>query len=224
MGLVLTQLKRPSTPYIMAANTHSIDMTTGNYVQASPEMSLMLCAYADVVRSYGLPTWGTAGVTDAKDLDQQAGIEGVFSLLTQALAGINLIHDIGYMDMGMANSAEMLVMGDEIVGMVRRFLQGVEVNADTLAREVIEKVGPGGNFLQEDHTVNHFRAEHWVPSLLDRQAREAWESTGAKTMGERIREKIRHILQTYKAPALSDAVLKDLERLRIEGVKELTNA
>jgi trimethylamine--corrinoid protein Co-methyltransferase len=224
MGLVLTQLKRPSTPYIMAANTHIIDMATANYVQASPEMSLMLCAYADVVRSYGLPTWGTAGVTDAKDLDQQAGIEGAFSILSQALSGINLIHDIGYMDMGMANSAEMLVMGDEIVGMVRRFLRGVEVNAETLAREVIEKVGPGGNFLQEDHTVNHFRPEHWIPGLMDRQAREVWEATGAKTMGDRIRDKIRHILESHKAPSLSDAVLQELERLRKEGVQELASA
>jgi trimethylamine--corrinoid protein Co-methyltransferase len=224
MGLVLTQLKRPGTPYIMAANMHSIDMATANYVEASPEMSLMLCAYADVVRSYGLPTWGTAGVTDAKDLDQQAAIEGTFSLLSQALSGINLIHDIGYMDMSMANSAEMLVMGEEIVGMVRRFLRGVEVNSETLAREVIEKVGPGGNFLLEDHTVNHFRAEHWVPSLLDRQAREDWKRAGGKIMGERIQEKIRHILESHKAPSLSDAVLKELEHLRKEGEKELTNA
>jgi trimethylamine--corrinoid protein Co-methyltransferase len=224
MGLVLTQLKRASTPYIMAANTHSIDMATANYVQASPEMSLMLCAYADVVRSYGLPTWGTAGVTDAKDLDQQAGIEGAFSLLSQALSGINLIHDVGYMDMGMANAAEMLVMGDEIVAMVKRFLRGVEVNSETLAREVIEKVGPGGNFLQEDHTLKHFRAEHWIPSLMDRQAREAWETTGAKTMGDRIRNKIRHLLETHRAPALSDTVLKELERLRKEGTKEIVDS
>jgi trimethylamine--corrinoid protein Co-methyltransferase len=223
MGLVLSQLKRPGTPYIMAANTHSIDMATANYVQASPEMSLMLCAFADVVRFYGLPTWGTAGVTDAKDLDQQAGIEGAFSLLFQALSGINLIHDIGYMDMGMVNSTEILVMGAEIVGMVRRFLRGVEVNSETLVCEVIEKVGPGKNFLQEDHTVNHFRAEHWVPGLMDRQAREAWESMGSKTMGDRIREKIRYILENHRVPALSVAVLKELERLRRKGIEELTN-
>jgi trimethylamine--corrinoid protein Co-methyltransferase len=107
--------------------------------------------------------------------------------------------------------------------MVRRFLRGVEVNAETLACEVIEKVGPGGNFLQEEHTVNHFRTEHWVPSLMDRQAREDWERSGGKTMGERIQEKIRHILESHKAPALSDAVLKELERLRKQGEKELTN-
>jgi trimethylamine--corrinoid protein Co-methyltransferase len=110
---------------------------------------------------------------------------------------------------------------DDIVGMVRRFLRGVEVNADTLVREVIEKVGPGGNFLQEDHNVKYFRTEHWVPSLMDRQAREAWETTGAKTMGDRIRDKVRHILQTHKAPALSDAVLNELERLRRKGTKEI---
>lgn len=87
MGLVLTQLKRPGTPYIMAGNSGSMDMSTGNYTIAAPEHSLMFSAYSDIVQHYGLPTWGTAGATDAKTLDQQAGIEGTFSCITMALPG-----------------------------------------------------------------------------------------------------------------------------------------
>lgn len=221
MGLVLTQLKRPGTPYIMAANPNSIDMATANYSQAAPELSLMYCAYADIVRFYGLPSWGTAGVTDSKAVDAQAGIESTYSLFSQALSGINLIHDIGYMDMGMANSAEMLVMGDEVVGMVKSFLRGVTVNPETLAREVIGKVGPGGNFLQEEHTFRHFRAEHWVPTLVDRQKRDVWERNGKKKMIHRIQDKIREILDSHKVTALPDSVLSELTHLRNKGEQEL---
>jgi len=221
MGLVLAQLRRPGTPYILGGTPSIIDMATGCMCMAAPEMSLMIAAYGDIARFYGLPTWGTAGATEAKTLDLEAGIESAFSCITQALAGCNLIHDLGYIDMGMVNSAEMLVMGDEVAGMVKRFLRGVEVNPETLAREVIEKVGPGGHFLQEDHTLKYFRKEHWIPTLMARQPRDAWEREGRKTMGKRIQEKIRHILESHKVPPLADSVLEEMNRLKREGEKEL---
>lgn len=221
VGLVLAQLKRPGTPYILGGVPTIMDMSTANLCLGAPEMSLMIAAYGDIARFYGLPTWGTAGCTDAKTLDQQAAIESTFSCFAQALGGINLIHDVGYLDMGMICSAEMLAMGDEVIGMVKRFLQGIEVNAETLAREVIERVGPGGNFLQEEHTVRNFRKELWFPSLMARQRYDIWEAEGRKTMGKRIQEKVRHILETHKADPLPDSVIRELDRLKREGEKEL---
>jgi trimethylamine--corrinoid protein Co-methyltransferase len=222
MGLVLSQLKRPGTPYILGGVPSVMDMATGGLSVGAPELSLMTAAYGDVARHYGLPTWGTAGCSDAKTLDQEAGIESAFSCLAQALGGINLIHDVGYLDMGMICSAEMLVMGDEVVGMVKRFLKGIEVNSETLAREIIEKVGPGGNFLQEDHTYQYFRKEHWMPTLMTRQQYDAWQQDGQKTMGHRVQERIRQILETHKVSPLPDSVLEELTRLKREGEKELT--
>lgn len=222
MGLVLSQLKGPGTPYILGGVPSVIDMATGGPSVGAPELSLMTAAYGDVARFYGLPTWGTAGCSDAKILDPEAGIESAFSCLAQALGGINLIHDVGYLDSGMVCSAEMLVLGDEVIGMVKRFLQGIEVNAETLAREVIETVGPGGNFLQEDHTYRYFRKEHWIPSLMARQKYDTWEEQGRKTMGDRIQEKIQHILETHKVSPLADSVLKELDRLKKAGQRELT--
>jgi trimethylamine--corrinoid protein Co-methyltransferase len=200
-----------------------MDMATGGLSMGAPELSLMTAAYGDVARHYGLPTWGTAGCSDAKTLDQEAGIESAFSCLAQALGGVNLIHDVGYLDMGMVCSAEMLVMGDEVIGMAKRFLQGIDVNAETLAREVIEKVGPGGNFLQEEHTYHYFRKEHWVPTLMTRQKYDDWAQEGRKTMGDRVQEKIHHILETHKVSPLPDSVLGELDRLKKEGEKELTH-
>ncbi|MBW2123899.1 MAG: trimethylamine methyltransferase family protein, partial [Deltaproteobacteria bacterium] len=221
MGLVLSQLKNPGTPFVLGGVPSITDMATGNLSMGAPEFSLMTAAYADVARFYGLPCWGTAGCSDAKTPDQEAAAESAFSCLAQALGGVNLIHDVGYLDTGMICSAEMLVMGDEVIGMVRRLLQGIEVNSETVAREVIEKVGPGGNFLQEDHTYRHFRNEHWVPTLMTRQRYDVWHKEGGKSMGERVREKIRHILETHTPPPLADSTLKELDRLKREGERKL---
>ncbi|NIV28506.1 MAG: hypothetical protein GWN58_03005, partial [Anaerolineae bacterium] len=81
--------------------------------------------------------WGLAGATDSKTLDAQAGIESAFHILAQGLAGLNLIHDVGYLDGGMVCSAEMLVMGNEVIGMAKRLIQGIRVDVETLARDVI---------------------------------------------------------------------------------------
>jgi trimethylamine--corrinoid protein Co-methyltransferase len=223
MGLVLSQVKRPGTPFVLGGVPTVMDMATGSLSVGAPELSLMTAAYGDIARFYGFPSWGTAGCSDAKTLDPEAGIESAFSCLAQALGGVNLIHDVGYLDLGMICSAEMLVMGDEVIGMVRRFIRGIEVNADTLARELIENVGPGGNFLQEEHTCQYFRKEHWIPTLMARQAYDAWEREGRKTMGDRVREKIRRILETHTVPPLSDSVLAELTRLKKEGERQLTH-
>jgi trimethylamine--corrinoid protein Co-methyltransferase len=188
----------------------------------APEMSLGLAAQAEVAQSFGLPSWGLAGATDAKVIDAQAGIESAFSILAQGLAGLNLIHDVGYMDRGMVCSAEMLVMGDEVIGMTKRFIRGVDVTPETLAREIIQKVGPGGHFLQEDHTYRHFRQELWIPTLMTRQPYDIWCQNGSKDMSVRVQEKVKKILETHKVPALPDKTIAALERLKRKGEKELT--
>ncbi len=222
MSLTLIQLRRPGAPCFLGGNVGVLDMSTANLSVGAPEMSLGLAVQAEVAQSFGLPTWGLAGATDAKTLDAQAGIESTFSILAQGLAGLNLIHDVGYMDMAMVCSAEMLVMGDEVIGMAKRFIRGVEVNAETLARDVIEKVGPGGHFLQEDHTVRHFRRELWMPSLLTRQHSAVWQKEGAKDMAQRVRERVREIVEGHEAPPLPEETVAALEKLRRRGEEELT--
>jgi trimethylamine--corrinoid protein Co-methyltransferase len=221
MSITLVQLRKPGAPCGMSCNIAGFDMSTTLLSVAAPEMSLGLAAQAEVAQSLGLPTWGLAGATDAKTIDAQAGVESAFSILSQGLAGLNLIHDVGYMDMGMVCSAEMLVLGDEVIGMAKRFIRGIEVTKETLARAVIQNVGPGGHFLLEDHTYNHFKNELWMPSLLTRQHYVTWQSGGSKDMSARIREKVKDILDTHQVPALTDKTLSALEKLKIKGEKEL---
>jgi trimethylamine--corrinoid protein Co-methyltransferase len=222
IGLVLIQLRKPGAPCFLSGNMGVIDMRTALMTMAAPEMSLGLAAQAEVAQSFGLPTWGLAGATDAKVLDAQAGIESAFSILAQGLAGLNLIHDVGYMDQGMVCSAEMLVMGDEVIGMAKRFIRGIEVNAETLARALIEKVGPGGHFLQEKHTVRHFRNELWVPGLLTREHRDVWQQAGAKDMAQRVGERVRELVESHQVAPLADGIRSRLEELRMKGEAELT--
>jgi trimethylamine---corrinoid protein Co-methyltransferase len=221
MGLIIAQLTRAGTPFILGGFPTITDLSNGNMAFGSPEMSLMLSAYQDVNKLYGLPTWGTAGCSDSKTIDAQAGIESTFSIITQALAGVNFIHDVGFLDHAMICSPEMLVMGDEVIGMAKRFLKGIEINSETLATDIIDKVGPGGNFLAEKHTFDHFRKEHWIPGLITRQRYEKWENDGKKTMEERIQEKTRDILENHKVPQLEDSVLSELNRIKKEGEKKL---
>ena len=220
--LTLAQLRRTGTPCFLSANVSGFDMSTTRMTIAAPEMSLGLAAQAEVAQSFGLPTWGLAGATDSKVLDAQAGIESAFSILAQGLGGLNLIHDVGYMDGGMVCSAEMLVLGNEVVGMAKRFIRGIEVNADTLAREIVQKVGAGGNFLQQEHTFRHFRNELWRPSLMSRQAYGTWRQQGSKDMSVQVRGKVKEILETHKVPALPDKTLSALAKLKLNGERELT--
>jgi trimethylamine--corrinoid protein Co-methyltransferase len=221
MCLVLAQLRQPGCPCFLSGNVGVPDMASGLSSEGSPEASLGLAVQAEVARSFGLPTWGLAGSTDAKVVDAQAGAESAFSILAQGLAGLNLIHDVGYMDMAMVCSPAQLVLGDDIVGMVKRFLRGTEVSKETLAREVISAVGPGGHFLQQDHTVEHFRRELWRPSIMTRQPYEAWRREGSKDTAQRIQEKLKHIIDTHHVPGLPSKILASMKEIKLKGEKEL---
>lgn len=221
MSLTLIQLRRPGAPCFLGANVGVFDMVTTKLCMAAPEVSLGLAAQAEVAQSFGLPTWGLAGAADSKVLDAQAGIESTFSILAQGLAGLNLIHDVGYMEMGMVCSTEMLVLGNEVIGMAKRFIRGIEVNAETLARSVIEQVGPGGHYLQEDHTYKHFRDHLWMPTLLARQSYDDWQQAGSKDMAQRVHEKVIELVESHEVPPLPDKTVAALEQLRRQGTEEL---
>jgi len=221
MCLVLAQLRKPGCPCSLGCNFGLFDMNAGLLSIAAPEMSLALGAQAEVAQSFGLPSWGLAGATDSKALDAQAGSESAFSILAQGLSGLNLIHDVGYMDNGMVCSTAQLILGNENIGMAKRFIRGIEVNQETLARELIEKVGPGGHFLDQNHTYDHFRNELWVPGLMTRSAYEDWQDQGAKDLATRIQEKLEDIVKNHAAPSLPDKTVAALKAIRQKGEKEL---
>jgi len=219
--ITIAQLRKTGCPVAMSGNVGILDMKTALMAMGAPENNLALAAQAEVARSFDLPTWGLAGATDSKLLDAQAGIESTFSILSQGLSGLNLIHDVGYMAAGMACSLEQLVMGNEVVGMTKRFVDGITVTRETIARQIIEDVGPSGHFLVQPHTMNHFKEELWNAKLLNRQTIDAWDASGKPTMEDRVKEEVKMIVETHKPEPLSDKIVSELDRLKREGEKEI---
>lgn len=217
-GLVLSQLKRKGVPVIIGGVLTIMDMGAGTMSYGAPELSLLLAGYADIARYYGLPTWGTAGCSDSKVPDIQAAMEATFSTLINKMAGLSLIHDPGFLENAMIGSLEMLLITNEAFGMAKRFVQGIEVNEETMATEVIHSVGPGGNYLSEDHTLKYFR-DFWRPTLMDRQNYHAWKESGAKTMEQRIKEKIDDILENHMPTQLPDDVKTQIREIRERSVE-----
>jgi trimethylamine--corrinoid protein Co-methyltransferase len=125
-------------------------------------------------------------MTDSKELDSQSGYETAITSLLCALAGANFIHDAaGFMEFALTACYEKFVIDNEILGMVMRAVDGIKVNDDTLAFDLIKQVGPGGNFISSKHTRQFMRNEHYQPSLSDRNSREEWISKGEKNTWER---------------------------------------
>lgn len=204
-GVVLAQLVNPGTPTIYGTVATTMDMKTGSYLSGAVEMGLINAASAQMAHYYDIPIYATAGMTDSKVPDIQAGYEKASTAIITALAGANFIHDAaGFLEFCTTIAYEQLVIDDEIIGICMRAVKGIEVNPDTLAEEVIRRVGPGGNFLTEEHTLRHFRGEFLFPPLGDRQLRRAWEEQGSKDAWARAREKARTILAEHR-PAPVDA-------------------
>ncbi|GFP43664.1 trimethylamine---corrinoid protein Co-methyltransferase, partial [Candidatus Hakubella thermalkaliphila] len=212
-GVVMSQVVRPGAPIIMGGVVSIMDMATTILSYGAPELALASAALAEVARYLKLPMWSTGGCTDSRLLDEQAALEAALNLLLAGLSGANLIHDVGFMESAMTGSQELLVLSDEIIGMVKRVVRGVEVNEETLALDVINKVGPGGNFLGEDHTLRHFRTEAWYPRLLDRRMYLDWVGGGSLTLAQRVNKKTREVLESYQPVPLPQDVLEGIDEI-----------
>ena len=211
-GLLICQLIREGAPVIGAGGILYMDMAKGLISYAAPEFMLAMAAFSEMCHYYGLPIFSFAGCSDAKMFDQQAAAEGALWMLVTALSGGNLIHDVGYIESGLTASYQMLVGMDEVAGLVKRFMQGLEITEETLALDVIDQVGPGGHFLGEDHTFQHFR-ENWLPRLLDRAPRGEWEDGGCLTLGDRAAARVREILEQHEPAPLDEATAAALEAI-----------
>ncbi|MDP6776400.1 MAG: trimethylamine methyltransferase family protein [Candidatus Latescibacteria bacterium] len=218
-GMVVAQLQRPGAAVIMGGVVSPMDMRTTTFTYGSPELHLMSAAMTDIAHHLEIPMFSTAGCSDSKTLDEQAAVEAAMSILSAGLSGANLIHDVGFLESALIGSFEMVVLSDEIVGMAKRFLSGVRVDEEALALDVIHEVGPGGNYLANEHTAHNMRRELWFPKLMDRTKYAAWEAEGSKTLGDRVRDRVREILESHEVPPLPDEVESGIDEILAEGDK-----
>lgn len=207
-GIALTQAIREGTPVLYGPVPAAANMRTMAYAGGAIETGLMNAAAVQVARSLELPTYTDAGLTDSKLPDIQAGYEKMGNVLLVALAGGNYIHHAAGMLEAMSTVAyEQYVIDDDIIGAALRVLRGIEVNDETLATDVVEAVGPGGNFLTQAHTVQSARSDEYTqPRVSDRQGREQWTEAGALDARERAKARAREILAKPAEPCISDDV------------------
>jgi trimethylamine--corrinoid protein Co-methyltransferase len=208
--LLLAQLVSEGAPIILnAATPTTIDMKTMVMPYAEPEgksFALEMNFY------YNLPVFSTGGCSDSKLLDEQAIMEAVLSLFSATIRGGNMIHDIGYMESGLTGSLELVVICDEIISWLKTYLQGLEINKETLALDLIHEHALRGDFLGTEHTVNHVR-EGWQPSLVDRYNYDQWKARGGMSMQERARAKIDEILSAEPRNILPPDIERRIRRI-----------
>lgn len=212
-GLVIAQLKNEGAPVICGGGSSPLDMKTSTFSYAAPENWLSEIAIKEMSSFYGVPVFGEGGVSDAKSFDQQAALENAITLILVGLGGTNLIHDVGYIESGYTASYESIVLGNEVIGELKRFLKGVDVSEESLATQVIDEVGPGGNFLTEEHTMKRFKSEVWEPQYLNRENYEAWDKSGRMNLGDRLNEEVRRILDEYQPASLEGEKRNRLEEI-----------
>jgi trimethylamine--corrinoid protein Co-methyltransferase len=212
-GLAIHQLRNPGAPFIFGADATLFDMRTMIFSYGAPELQMMDIAFADLAHHYELPFFCIAGATDSKVLDAQAGTEMAVSLLVSALNGCNLIHDVGYLESGLCCSLESIVLADEIIGMVKRCRAGFEISAEALALDVIDAIGPQGNYLSHEHTLEHFRREAWYPQVFDRRRYEAWLEAGGKPVEAALRRRALELLSTAGPQSFSRVQTRAMERV-----------
>lgn len=211
-GLVLAQLVRAGAPIILGTDAVLFDLRTANIV-ASIESYMVCCAFAQMSKFYGLPSHTYAGGA-GPILDAQYGLQAAASLELVALSGINLVSGPGLMGGGGggAQSFEKMVIDNEICGIVYRLIKGIDVNDATLARDLFEKIGPGGFFLKERHTNEWFTKEQFMPShVINRYGASRWEAKGSKDIFQRARERVKEILATHVPEPLSSDVERELD-------------
>lgn len=196
-GVVLAQLAREGAPIIVKGwGGGGLDMKTMVYGYASPDQRAAAIA---LTRHVGLPCFALAGATDAKVVDQQAAAEAALSLAVESLAGPDIVHDLGYLESGLTGSLAQLVICDEIVGWLRHLRAPLDTSDEALALDVIDQVGPDGQFLMAKHTLKHCR-ELYYPKLFERATFEAWSSGGGLTLAERAGRRVDEVLSTAPAP------------------------
>jgi trimethylamine--corrinoid protein Co-methyltransferase len=200
LGLVLHQAVNPGAPYVFGAGMSNIDMHSMQPSYASPEAMMTQAGICQLGRElYNLPTWGFAGCCASKVADTQAINEASTYIWVAGLTGCNLNHDLGYLEFGLTYSFDLLVMCDESVSQIRRMMDGIVLSRETMAVDTIHSVGPGGSFLDSDHTLDHYM-ENWMPGISDRNAFDRWKELGATTMEERVKVKIKSILSVPAVP------------------------
>jgi trimethylamine--corrinoid protein Co-methyltransferase len=209
--IVMAQVVNPGTPVLYGTVSTVAEMKGGTATLGAVETGLISTACTQLAHYYNIPCRAMAGGTEAKTFDIQCGFERQRSMMMAAMAGANYITCVGTLESTLAGGHELAVIDNDLIGMVKRALNGIEVTDDSLALDVIKKVGPNGTYIMEAHTLEHFRKEQYFSKIVDQEKRETWEKDGKRGILERARDEARKILSKHQEKELDPHLLKELD-------------
>ena len=213
-GIVISQLTNPGTPALYGGSPAAFDIRFETTPMGAVETMMIECGYSEIGKFLGLPTQAYMGLSDAKLLDAQAGLESSMGATLAALAGVNSVSGPGMLDFESCLSLEKLVVDNEICGMVQRLVRGIEPRDDFPALPRFEELMKDQHLLISEHTRRHLKAEHYFPGpVIDRANRSRWQAEGGLTLGQRAHREVERVLAAYRPSALGDDVKGELTRL-----------
>ena len=209
-GIVLAQVLEPGARVLYGIVPTTMDMRTSSFRFGSIESGLMNAAGAQLAQYYELPVYNTAGVSDSRSPDIQAGYEKMANIMLSGLTGANFIHDAaGLLDTGLSVAFEQYVIDNDILGMVKKALAGIAVDEERLAFEDIKKIGPEGNFLTAASTMKFLRTELYDQETFEADRWEEWQRKGARNAAQRARERAKEILKESRKKYLPETLINN---------------
>jgi trimethylamine--corrinoid protein Co-methyltransferase len=213
-GIVIGQLSQVGARIVWGGSPAAFDMREGTTPMGAVGTWMIDCAYAQVGKALNMPTHAYLGVSDAKIMDAQSGLESSGGTILAALTGINMISGAGMMDFESCQSFEKLVIDAEIIGMAKRLVAGIEVRDEPIALTLIRPMGHEADYLVSPHTLKWFQEEFYIPSkVIDRGSYDAWKSRGGKSATDRASDRVDQLLSSYQARPLSDELKTELRRI-----------
>jgi len=213
-GVVISQLANPGHPLLYGGSPAIFDVRFETTPMGAVETMMLDCASSEIGKRLGMPTQGYIVLSDAKQLDAQAGLETGMGAILAALSGINSISGPGMLDFESCQSLEKLVVDNEICGMTYRLLRGIEAREDFPALPLFEELRREKHLLIADHTRRHLREEITFPgAVIDRANRARWLKAGRLTLWERAAREASRLIQGYTPSRLPQETKLELTRL-----------
>ena len=220
-GVVITQLFSPGTPVIYGGSPAVFDMREGTTPMGAVETMMIDVAYNQIGKHLNLPTHAYMGLSDAKRVDAQAGLESGTGAMLAALAGINVVSGAGMMDFESCQSLIKLVIDHEICGMALRLIQGVTFRNGLLAEDLRGDLSSGDIFLTSPLTLSAFHEEQYIPSnVVDRKNLSEWERTGMRTLDIRVKQRVEHLLDSYESEPLENRLVTELRDIMASSAQQ----
>jgi len=220
-GVTICQLAQEGAPIVWGGSPAAFDMRQGTTPMGAVGTWMIDCAYAQVGKSLNMPTHAYLGMTDAKIIDAQSGLESSGGTMLAALAGVNMVSGAGMMDFESCQSFEKLVIDAEIIGMAKRLIGGIEKRDDPIALTLMRKMGHRADYLADPHTVRWFKEELYIPSaVIDRGSYDGWVGAGAKTTFERATDRVEQLLKTYQPSPISKDLRGELRGIATKAAKK----